>query len=161
MCPAVVVSPPPSPLPLTRRDCCHRNRYFGANATDCVADGFPTVKTCPDFYEWNARVQLTTWNPTKSTDKSIPGGPIDYASKHWNGLIGDYYKARAHRTLSLALQKAAAKTTVSKDDINQLRATLAYQWTTATNKYPTEPVGDALALSKQMHAKYAPYYASC
>ena len=24
-----------------------------------------------------------------------PGGPIDYASKHWSGLINDYYKERA------------------------------------------------------------------
>jgi len=38
-------------------------RSWGADASDCG----PTLvgsMTCPDFYEWNARVQLSTWNPT-------------------------------------------------------------------------------------------------
>ena len=29
-----------------------------------------------DFYEYNARVQLTTWNPTPSHAKKEPSGPI-------------------------------------------------------------------------------------
>ena len=28
--------------------------------TDCVAKGFPEIKDCEHFYEWNARVQITT-----------------------------------------------------------------------------------------------------
>jgi len=136
-------------------------RYFGHNSTDCPANEQPTIRSCPDFYEWNARVQLTTWNPTTASAKSVPGGPIDYASKHWNGLIGDYYRVRAQRTQALALTAAAAGKPVASADVDQMRATLAYEWTTATNKYPTTPVGDALALSKEMHAKYSPYYATC
>ena len=42
-----------------------------------------------------------------------------------------------------------------------VRAAHSYTWAVATNKYPTAPVGDALAVSKAMLAKYAPYYASC
>ncbi|CAO2647564.1 Nn.00g084860.m01.CDS01 [Neocucurbitaria sp. VM-36] len=39
-----------------------------------------------DFYEYNARNQLTLWGP---------GGEIsDYASKSWGGLVGDYYLPR-------------------------------------------------------------------
>ena len=45
---------------------------------------WPTITSCAKFYEWNARTQLTTWNPTPK-DGGIPGGPIDYASKHWSG----------------------------------------------------------------------------
>ena len=40
--------------------------HWAENATDCVADGFPVVKSCSDFYLWNAKTQLTTWNPTLS-----------------------------------------------------------------------------------------------
>lgn len=49
-------------------------RYFGENSTDCPArPGVdPTVGTCPDFYEWNARVQLTTWNPTDKVISVFP-----------------------------------------------------------------------------------------
>ena len=43
-------------------------RGLGGGATDCVADDpdrFPSISgDCGDFLEWNARVQLTTWNPT-------------------------------------------------------------------------------------------------
>ena len=73
---------------------------------DCIADGFPTVVGCTHFYEWNARVQLTTWNPTNSSVLKIPSGPNDYASKHWSGLIADYYGVRASLLLNQALVNA-------------------------------------------------------
>ena len=65
-------------------------RGLSGGATDCVADGYAALSSgdCGDFLEWNARVQVTTWNPTPSTAASVPGGPIDYACKHWSGLIG-------------------------------------------------------------------------
>ena len=50
---------------------------------DCAVPGTPQVKTCRDFYEWNARAQLTTW----------AGG---YAVKHWNGLIHGQGTAPLH-----------------------------------------------------------------
>ena len=57
-----------------------------AGVEDCVdgvgADEWPTITSCVKFYEWNARTQLTTWNPTPKGG-AIPGGPVDYASKHW------------------------------------------------------------------------------
>ena len=46
-----------------------------------------TQVACADFYEWNARSQLTTWNPTPPGAAKKPDGPDDYASKHWSGLI--------------------------------------------------------------------------
>lgn len=39
-----------------------------------------------DFYEYNARNQITLWGPT--------GEINDYASKQWGGLVGDYYLPR-------------------------------------------------------------------
>ncbi len=45
-------------------------------ARDCGSNAWG-VAACPDFYEWNARVQLTTWNPTAANASAIPGGPND------------------------------------------------------------------------------------
>eukprot|EP00040_Diaphanoeca_grandis_P011341 m.58045 g.58045 ORF g.58045 m.58045 type:complete len:883 (+) comp22488_c0_seq2:20-2668(+) len=137
-------------------------RYFGANSTDCSGGPkFPTVTTCPDFYEWNARVQLTTWNPTPVDSKTIPGGPIDYASKHWSGLISDYYAERVKLVMNQALTDAAAGKPLDSKAVAAIEAAHAYTWTTATNKYPTEIVGDPLTVAKGMYTKYAPYFASC
>ena len=60
------------------------------NATDCTGPGtnVPSeVVGCPHFYEYNARCQLTTWNPTPKGSAKVPGGPLDYAGKHWSGLV--------------------------------------------------------------------------
>ena len=46
------------------------------DAGDCTGSGIDSIKSCADFYEWNARVQLTTWNPTRDTDEKIPSGAI-------------------------------------------------------------------------------------
>ncbi len=44
-----------------------------------------------DQYEWNARVQITTWGNRICADE---GGLRDYAHKEWNGLLRDFYYMR-------------------------------------------------------------------
>ena len=44
-----------------------------------------------DLYEWNARVQITTWGNRECADK---GGLRDYAHKEWNGILKDFYYKR-------------------------------------------------------------------
>ncbi len=44
-----------------------------------------------DLYEWNARVQITTWGPRQCADK---GKLRDYAHKEWNGILKDFYYPR-------------------------------------------------------------------
>lgn len=131
---------------------------------DCTPDSpesFPTIKTCAQFYEWNARSQLTTWNPTK-LGHDIPGGPIDYASKHWSGLVSDYYGARVTLYLEQALTDAAAGKPFDADGtMDSVLGEHAYNWTTATNPYPIEPISDFVAVSKAMHAKYQAFFATC
>ena len=40
---------------------------------DCNCTGYATITSCRRFYEWNARVQITTWNPTpKDAVKARP-----------------------------------------------------------------------------------------
>ena len=63
---------------------------FWQNASDA-----PAV-----YYEWQAKSQISTWWPVpasalndSSTYTGIP--PLDsYASKHWNGLVRDFYAPR-------------------------------------------------------------------
>lgn len=43
------------------------------------------------LYEWNARVQITTWGNRIAADK---GGLRDYAHREWNGLLKDFYYMR-------------------------------------------------------------------
>lgn len=44
-----------------------------------------------DLYEWNARVQITTWGNRVCADD---GGLRDYAHKEWNGILRDFYYQR-------------------------------------------------------------------
>jgi alpha-N-acetylglucosaminidase len=57
-------------------------RAWGASSNDCFVDSPANPIACPDFYEYNARTQLTTWIPTPAGATSKPDGPDDYASKH-------------------------------------------------------------------------------
>ena len=43
------------------------------------------------LYEWNARVQITTWGNRYCADT---GGLRDYAHKEWQGLLKDFYYTR-------------------------------------------------------------------
>jgi alpha-N-acetylglucosaminidase len=132
------------------------------NGTDCVITTADQPIDCPDFMEWNARSQLTTWNPTPKGATQIPGGPIDYASKHWSGLIRDYYGARAQGILQIALNNATAGKPLDRTAVQTFEATLAYTWQNAyPSTYPTQPVGDYLQVSATMLAEYAPFYSAC
>ena len=44
-----------------------------------------------DWYEWNARVQITTWGNREASDR---GGLHDYAHREWQGLLRDFYLPR-------------------------------------------------------------------
>lgn len=130
-------------------------RAWGTNSSDCGS------LSCPNFYEWNARCQITTWNPTTATATQIPSGPVDYASKHWSGLIADYYGHRAELMLVQALKDQAQGEVLNQTAVDQILATHANTWTTSTNAYPTQPVGDPIAISQAMLSKYSSYFSSC
>jgi alpha-N-acetylglucosaminidase len=121
------------------------------------------IKTCSDFLEWNARVQLTTWKPTpQNATEYVQGSPEDYASKHWSGLLGSYYAPRVEKITKQALADAAkAGGKLNTAAVNLLKAKHAYKWQLATEKFPTVVTGDALAVSKAMLGKYRVWYSTC
>ena len=72
-------------------------RSWGINTTsgepfdDCGESIRGRNISCADFYEWNARAQLTTWLPPTSAAPVIGKKATeinDYARKHWAGLVG-------------------------------------------------------------------------
>ena len=142
-----------------------RRLAAAANGTDCVGEAAPgvpvEVKDCEHFYEWNARAQLTTWNPTPKGAVKVPGGPLDYAGKHWNGLIKDYYAVRITKLTEIARANAAAGKPLDVPAAERLQAQLAFDFQVDTTRYATTPVGDPAATSAALRAKYAPAFAAC
>lgn len=139
-------------------------RFADGGAEDCVPHdpaSYPTITSCVRFYEWSARSQLTSWKPTPIHSAKIPGGPIDYASKHWSGLVRDYYAARVDLVMGQALRDARAGKPLDSHKVDALKAELAYNWTTSTDPYPLHVVGDFLEVSKAMHLKYQSFFHTC
>lgn len=130
-------------------------RRWGSDASDCGD------RACPDFYEWNARAQITSWYPTPLGAAKIPGGLADYASKQWAGLVADYYAGRAARTWYQGLRDAAAGLPLNGTAVDALKAQLAFEWVNSNTSYPLSPVGDAVVISASMHSKYRAWFASC
>merc|ERR1711924_264871 len=102
----------------------------GTVQTDCTGTVVDTALKgdCQHFYEWGARVQLTTWYPT-AKDGPMPLRDADYARKHLSPLIKDYYARRAELLLAQALADAAASKPLDAAAVLRLRAELAYNFT--------------------------------
>ena len=131
-----------------------------ADADDC--ENSYGIETCAGFLEWNARVQLTTWNPTPEDATEYVSGPVDYAAKHWSGLISSYYVPRVEKIVRQAVADAAqAGGRLNTSAVSLLKAQHAYAWQRATDAFPTAVTGDALAVSKAMLEKYRVWYGTC
>jgi len=98
-----------------------------------------------DLYEWNARVQITTWGNRTAADR---GGLRDYAHKEWNGLLRDFYYNRWK--VWLEQQKAQLNgAPAEKIDFYALEE----PWTKQTNSYASQAEGDAIEVAKEIYDK--------
>jgi len=129
---------------------------------------------CPCFYEFNARSQVTTWNPTPPDADRVPGGPIDYAAKHWSGLIEGYYAKRAEILLKQALIDQQIGQPLNTTEVDRIFAVHAYEWTTSVNtsnaSFATSSsmhrderaaIHEAIPASKEMLEKYSHWFKEC
>uniref|UniRef100_A0AB33J474 Alpha-N-acetylglucosaminidase n=1 Tax=Prevotella sp. GTC17259 TaxID=3236795 RepID=A0AB33J474_9BACT len=66
-------------------------REFGVGAWLNAARAMGATEEESRLYEWNARVQITTWGNRFAAND---GGLHDYAHKEWNGLLRDFYYQR-------------------------------------------------------------------
>lgn len=116
-----------------------------------------------DQYEWNARVQITTWGNRVCADD---GGLRDYANKEWQGLLKDFYYPRWERWMQ-ALSDQMREDSAPRPDAlgggpnanktsNELFAlalpsapvidwyAMEEPWTLRTGGYSAEAEGDAV-----------------
>ena len=121
------------------------------------------------LYEWNARVQITTWGNRHCADT---GGLRDYAHKEWQGLLRDFYYPRWKAYFDALLAQMEAQTKPQPELLgggpnanktaSELFAmalpqevkidwyALEEPWTLRHNKYTAQPEGDALQLSSRV-----------
>ena len=86
---------------------------------------------------------------------------MDYAAKHWSGLIGDYYVPRVELIVDQASADAARGRLPDRKALDRRKAELAHRFQTSKKRYPTAPVGDPILVSRAMHDKYTSWFSSC
>ena len=126
-----------------------------------------------NLYEWNARVQITTWGNRICADQ---GGLRDYAHKEWQGLLKDFYYMRWSAYFKALNDQMEAK---SKPDIEKLGngkykglttkqlfqlaseqdVTLDFYameepWTLQHNVYTSQPEGDCVEVARWVCNEY-------
>ena len=104
-----------------------------------------------DLYEWNARVQITTWGNRTCADE---GGLRDYAHKEWNGILKDFYYKR---------WKAWWKMLQGVLDGGEMQEIDWYAmeepWTLQHNPYKTEAEGDCIDTAREVFSLLTTDYA--
>lgn len=128
-----------------------------------------TTEEEKNLYEWNARVQITTWGNRVCADQ---GGLRDYANKEWQGLLRDFYYVRWN-TYFKALEQQMEHH--SKPDYNEMgggpNATktaselfamalpsgpqidwyaIEEPWTLKKGGYSSQPEGNAIDMAKKV-----------
>ena len=93
-----------------------------------------------NHYEWNARVQITTWGNRSAAES---GGLREYAHKEWNGVLADFYYPRWK-----AYFEALAATLDGKPMKDIDFYAMDEKWTLQHNFYPYEAQGDAVDYAK-------------
>lgn len=89
-----------------------------------------------DLYEWNARVQITTWGNRTASEN---GGLRDYAHKEWSGLLKDVY----YKRWKVFFEKGENE----KVDYYALDEA----WTKKTNSYSTGSSDDCVEVVKKIY----------
>lgn len=93
-----------------------------------------------NHYEWNARVQITTWGNRSAAES---GGLREYAHKEWNGVLADFYYPRWK-----AYFEALAATLDGKPMKDIDFYAMDEKWTLQHNVYPYEAQGDAVEFAQ-------------
>ncbi|MCD7936079.1 MAG: alpha-N-acetylglucosaminidase [Tannerellaceae bacterium] len=96
-----------------------------------------------DLYEWNARVQITTWGNRDAADK---GGLRDYAHKEWNGILRDFYYMRWKIYFDYLSATLQGENPAPIDFY-----AIEEPWICSKNPYPTEPEGNGISTVKEIY----------
>jgi len=97
--------------------------------------------------EWNARTLLTTWTVPQCWD--------DYANRHWNGLLGEFYYHRWQMWLDALNDAVGRNEKFEPKPVRKRIQDWEYAWTRQTGPFPSRPAGDTIAVAKALFAKYS------
>ncbi|HNX53859.1 MAG TPA: alpha-N-acetylglucosaminidase C-terminal domain-containing protein, partial [Pontiellaceae bacterium] len=113
---------------------------------------------------YNASLLPTWWGH----DEGQPHTLFDYGWREWNGLVGGYYGGRWE--LFLNYLEECLKNGVAYDDTKDLNSwgrhsmdgneifkkMMAFEesWIAKEKNYPATPVGDSIAVARELLAKY-------
>jgi len=104
----------------------------------------PTEKA---YCERAARELITTW--------TLPETHLDYANREWSGLVRDVYLPRWiiwAKALDAGIENDWKINT--KSTRNDMRKS-DVAWVKANKVYPAEPIGDPVAISKELWKRYS------
>lgn len=116
-----------------------------------------------DLYEWNARVQITTWGNRYCADT---GKLRDYAHKEWEGILKDFYYPRWVKYWSVLQDQIDGKAPVlpvgnsswlkncqDNPALNIDWYAMEEPWTLDHTPYAAEGEGDVVAVAKEVFAE--------
>lgn len=95
-----------------------------------------------DLYEWNARVQITTWGNRICADK---GGLHDYGHKEWQGLLKDFYYLRWSTFMKSLASQLSLQNTPQIDWYG-----LEEPWTLQKSPYSSKAEGSPIDVAKEV-----------
>lgn len=104
------------------------------------------------LYEWNARNIITLWG-VKCTEGQNDDLNL-YAYKQWQGMFSEYYLPRWQEFFRRLNQSLDDGTTFDRAPFAADMCTWEQAWSRRTEPFPTEPSGDALAVSQRLLDKY-------
>lgn len=117
------------------------------------AKSWGTSDTEKAYLERNARTIITVWQPVDNS------GLLDYASKHWNGLVKDFYKQRWESYFDARIAAMEQGEDFDRGAWSRQLRAWELAWTSQSNDFATEPAGDAVAVATELYAKYLSVYA--
>ncbi|KAL3444836.1 tim-barrel domain-containing protein [Aspergillus insuetus] len=106
------------------------NENFMLSTWISKARSWAPSSTIADFYEYNARNQITLWGPN--------GEINDYASKSWGGLVSSYYIPRWE--IFIAYLKSNPHSSYSTADLKAELLDWGFEWNNKTSRHtPSNP----------------------
>lgn len=100
-----------------------------------------------NLYEWNARVQISTWGNRIAAEN---GGLSDYAHKEWNGILRDFYYNR----WKIWIDRQTAQLSGAPVQAIDFYA-IEEPWTKQTNSYPSLPEGNVIEVAREVFKEIA------
>ncbi len=105
-----------------------------------------------NLYEWNARNLITLWG-TKCTEGENDDLNL-YAFKEWSGMFSEYFLPRWEKFFAALNVSLDSGTTFDRKPFAEASCQWEQGWSKGTERYSTEPHGDAIAVSRELAAKW-------